>query len=78
MSAYGPDFCSELPQREFDPDQAKFHFKKSGINSAEIFVAPVGPGIEDTCLLAQANCAKLASTCKSKKCLLMVTGERYG
>ena len=67
MSAYGPDFCSELPQRTFDPDKAKFHFKKSGISTADLYVAPVGPGIEDTCLLAQANCAKIGFDLKLKK-----------
>ena len=67
MSAYGPDFCNELPQREFDPDKAKFHFKKSGYSTAELFVAPVGPGLEDTCLLTQANCAKIGFDLKLKK-----------
>ena len=67
MSAYGPDWCSELPQRQFDPDKAKFHFKKSGISTAELFVAPVGIGVEDTCLLAQANCAKIGFDLKLKK-----------
>ena len=67
MSAYGPDWCSELPQRQYDPDKAKFHFKKSGISTAELFVAPVGIGIEDTCLLAQASCAKIGFDLKLKK-----------
>ena len=67
MSAYGADWCSELPQREFDPDQAKFHFEKSGYTTAELWVAPVGAGIEDTCLLAQANCAKIGFDLKLKK-----------
>ena len=67
MSAHGPDFCSELPQREFDPDKAKFHFEKSGFSTAELFVAPVTSGIEDTCLLAQANCAKIGFDLKLKK-----------
>ncbi len=67
MSAYGADFCSELPIREFDLDKARHHFKKSGYSSAEIFVAPVGAGIEDTCLLAQANCAKAGFDLKIKK-----------
>ena len=66
-AAHGPDFCSELPQREFDPDKAKFHFKKAGISSAELFVAPVTSGIEDTCLLAQANCAKIGFDLQLKK-----------
>ncbi len=67
MSAYGADFCSELPVREFDLDKAKHHFEKSGYSTAELFVAPVGAGIEDTCLLAQANCAKAGFDLKIKK-----------
>jgi peptide/nickel transport system substrate-binding protein len=66
-TAHGPDFCSELPQREFDPEKAKFHFKKSGYSTAELFVAPVMSGIEDMCLLAQANCAKIGFDLKLKK-----------
>ena len=65
--AHGKDWCSELPQRDFDPDKAKFHFKKSGVSSAEIFVAPVAGGIEDICLTAQANCAKIGFDLKLKK-----------
>jgi peptide/nickel transport system substrate-binding protein len=66
-SAHGADFCSELPQREFDPDKAKFHFNKSGYKTAELAVAPVMSGIEDACLLAQANCAKIGFDLKLKK-----------
>ena len=65
--AHGPDWCSELPQREFDPDKAKHHFEKSGFKSAELYVAPVMSGIEDACLLAQANCAKIGFDLKLKK-----------
>ncbi len=67
MSAHGKDWCSELPQREFDPDKAKFHFEKSGVKSAELFVAPVMSGIEEACLLAQANCAKIGFDLQIKK-----------
>ncbi|MDJ0777734.1 MAG: ABC transporter substrate-binding protein [Gammaproteobacteria bacterium] len=66
-AAHGKDFCSELPQREFDPDKAKFHFKKSGYDRAELFVAPVASGIEDACLLAQANAAKIGFNLDIKK-----------
>jgi peptide/nickel transport system substrate-binding protein len=65
--AHGKDHCSELAQREYDPDKAKFHFKKSGYSSAELFVAPVSGGIEDICLTAQANCAKIGFDLKLKK-----------
>lgn len=67
MSAHGGDWCSELPQREFDPDKAKFHFEKAGVSSAEVYVAPVAPGIEEVCLLAQANCAKIGFDLQIKK-----------
>ena len=66
-AAHGPDHCSELPQREFDPDKAKFHFEKSGYTTAELYVAPVASGIEETCLLAQANCAKIGFNLQLKK-----------
>ncbi|MCY4149057.1 MAG: ABC transporter substrate-binding protein [Gammaproteobacteria bacterium] len=58
-SAYGADHCHELPIREFDPDKAKFHLDKSGIDSATLHVAPVGAGIEEVCLLMQVNLAKI-------------------
>jgi peptide/nickel transport system substrate-binding protein len=66
-SAYGKDFCNTLPQRQFDPDKAKFHFKKAGISTAEVFSAPAVSGIEDAMLLAQANCAKIGFNLKLKK-----------
>ena len=66
-AAHGADFCHELPQREFDPDKAKHHFKKAGVSSAELFVAPVTSGVEDMCLLAQANCAKIGFDLQLKK-----------
>ncbi|WP_423910272.1 ABC transporter substrate-binding protein [Candidatus Spongiihabitans sp.] len=67
MAAHGADWCSELPQREFDPDRAKSYFKKAGVSTAEVFVAPVAPGIEEVTLLAQANCAKIGFDLKIKK-----------
>ena len=66
-ASYGADFCSELLQRSYDPDKAKFYFKKSGYDTAELFVAPVVSGIEETCLLAQTNCAKIGFDLKLKK-----------
>ena len=57
--AYGADHCHELPQREYDPDKAKFHLAKSGYTSAELYVAPVLTGIEEICLLMQANLKKI-------------------
>ena len=65
--AYGADHCHELPQREYDPDKAKFHLNKSGYTSAELFVAPVRTGIEETCLLMQANLKKIGFDLRIKK-----------
>ena len=65
--AYGADHCHELPQREFDPDKAKFHLDKSGYTSAELHVAPVIGGIEESCLLMQANLKKIGFDLQIKK-----------
>lgn len=65
--AYGGDHCNELPQRTYDPDKAKFHLKKSGVTSAELHVAPVVAGIEETSLLMQANLKKIGFDLKLKK-----------
>ncbi len=66
-SAYGVDFCSELPLRPYDPDQAKFHLKKSGVTSAEFNVAEVIPGITDASLLWQRECQKIGFDLQIKK-----------
>ncbi|RLA26278.1 MAG: ABC transporter substrate-binding protein [Gammaproteobacteria bacterium] len=65
--AHGQDYCHELPQRTYDPDKAKFHFKKAGVSSAEVFVAPIAVGIEELTLMAQANCSKIGFDLRIKK-----------
>jgi peptide/nickel transport system substrate-binding protein len=65
--AYGEDHCSELAQRQYDPDKAKWHLNKSGYSSAELFVAPVQTGIEEMSLLMQANLKKIGFDLKLKK-----------
>lgn len=65
--AYGADHCKELPQRKYDPDKAKWHLKKSGFSSAELFVAPVIPGVEEMSLFMQANLKKIGFDLKIKK-----------
>lgn len=67
MSAHGSDFCAELAQRMYDPDKAKYHFKKAGVSSAEIFSAPVTSGVEDVVLLTQANCDKIGFDLRIKR-----------
>lgn len=66
-AAYGVDFCKELPIRDYDPDQAKHYLNKSGINSAECYVAEVMPGITDMTLMWQRECAKIGFDLQIKK-----------
>ena len=66
-SAHGFDFCSELPQRNFDLDKADYHFRKSGFSSAEIFVAPIAPGIEEIVQLTQENCRRIGFDLRIRK-----------
>ena len=65
-SAY-PEHCKDLAVRDYDPDKAKFHFKKAGISSAELYVAPVNVGMEETCLLIQREAAKIGFNLQLKK-----------
>ncbi|MBT6278043.1 MAG: ABC transporter substrate-binding protein [Chromatiales bacterium] len=65
--AYGPDFCGELPVREYDPDKAKFHLKKSGISSAQLHVAEVAPGVTDMSLMVQRDAQKIGLDLQIKK-----------
>ena len=67
ISAAYPEHCADLPLREHDPDKAKFHFKKSGVDGAEVYVAPVNIGIEETVLLMQREAAKVGFNLQIKK-----------
>ncbi len=66
-AAHGTDFCHELPQRAYDPDKAKHHLAKSGIDTATIHVAPVSIGIEQIVLMMQANLSKIGFKLEIKK-----------
>ncbi|MBW2062273.1 MAG: ABC transporter substrate-binding protein [Deltaproteobacteria bacterium] len=65
--AFGKDHCHELPQREYDPDKAKWHLNKAGISTAELYTAPIIPGLEEMCLLMQANLKKIGFDLKIKR-----------
>ncbi|MEM7057979.1 MAG: ABC transporter substrate-binding protein [Pseudomonadota bacterium] len=67
ISAAYPEHCTDLPIRAYDPDKAKFHFNKSGIDTAEVFVAPVNIGIEETVLLMQREASKVGFNLNVKK-----------
>ena len=59
--------CERLPQREHDPDKAKFHLQRSGITSAELITAEIGPGSVDMCLLVQAEARKIGLDLQVKR-----------
>ena len=65
--AYGADHCETLAQREFDPDQAKFHLKKSGITEAQIHGSEGISGGMDSALMLQAEGKKLGLSIDLKK-----------
>lgn len=54
-------FASELPQRKYDPDKAKFHIKKAGLldHVFKLHTADVAfPGAVDTAVLIKESAAK--------------------
>lgn len=68
--AYGAAWCKSANDpltHPYDPDKAKFHLKKSGITSAPLKVAEVGPGLTDICLMLQRECAKVGFNLKINK-----------
>ena len=69
------DHCADIPQRELDPDQAKFHFEKSGIGSTAVPVvaAEVAPGAVEQCLFMQREGRKIGMNFDVKK----VTTDGY-
>ena len=48
-------YFAGLPQRKFDPDKAKFYFKKAGVGSAplQVFASPAADGSVDMAMLLQ-------------------------
>ena len=53
-----PYFASELPQREYDPDKAKFHLKKAGLlgHTFKLHAAETAfPGAVDASVLMQES-----------------------
>ena len=69
------DHCPDIPQRQLDLDQAKFHFEKSGIGQTAIPVvaAEVAPGAVEQCLFMQREGRKIGMNFDVKK----VTTDGY-
>lgn len=69
------DHCPDIPQRELDPEKAKFHFQRSGIGDTSIPVvcAEVAPGAVEQCLFMQREGQKIGMNFDVKK----VTTDGY-
>ena len=55
------DHCADIPQRELDPDLARFHFERSGVGSTSIpiITAEIVPGAVDQVLFLQREAANI-------------------
>lgn len=53
-------YASDLPQREYDPDKARYHLKKAGLSSldVELFAADIYTGGTDAAVLFKEHAAK--------------------
>ena len=62
-------FASELPQREYDPDKAKFHLKKAGHASLDItlWAGEVYTGGVDSAILYQEHASKAGINMEVKR-----------
>ncbi|CCV11227.1 ABC transporter substrate-binding protein [Mesorhizobium sp. STM 4661] len=69
INAAYPLFSDDIEQRAFDPDKAKFHYKKSG-HSGPILLRTSDvafPGAVDAAQLYQQSCAKAGITLEVKR-----------
>ena len=60
-----PMYCKDLPIRPYDPEKAKFHLKKAGMENAKIEIynsSTAGPGNVEQTLLFQQTAAKAGLT----------------
>ncbi len=69
------DHCHDIPQRELDPEKAKWHWDQSGIGSTAVPVvcAEVAPGAVEQCLFMQREGQKIGANFDVKK----VTTDGY-
>ena len=65
ISPVDPMYCDEMPMRAFDPDKAKHHLKKAGMEGATIKVHTsevAGTGAIEQALLLQREASKIGLT----------------
>ena len=62
-------YASELPQREYDPDKAKFHLKKAGYSSLDVtlWAGDVYTGGVDSAILYQEHASKAGINMEVKR-----------
>ena len=63
------DYCPDIPQRELDPDKAKYHWARSGIGSTPVPVicSDFAPGAVEQCLFMQREGHKIGANFKVRK-----------
>lgn len=65
-----PFYCDDIPIRPFDPDKARFHLKKAGMQGAgiEVFTAPgAGRHATELALMVRQEAAKIDLDVKVKR-----------
>ena len=69
IPSFDPYFASDIPQRPYDPDKAKFHYAKSGHSGPIVFSVSDVPsaGTVDMTQVFQANAAKAGINLKVKR-----------
>jgi peptide/nickel transport system substrate-binding protein len=62
-------FASDLPQRQYDPDKAKYHLKQAGLSnlSVELHAADIYTGCVDGAVLYQERAAKAGINIEVKR-----------
>lgn len=63
------DYCADIPQRELDPEKAKYHWDKSGLGSTAVPVicSDFAPGAVEQCLFMQREGKKIGANFDVKK-----------
>lgn len=59
INAAYPEHCADLAQRPYDPDRARFHLERSGVQQAEIQVAEISSGVTDMVLFLQQEARQI-------------------
>ncbi len=64
-SPFDPMYASDIPQREFDPDEAKFLLDKAGVDRFVLNTSDVGSGILPASLAFAQQCQEVGVNCET-------------